>query len=242
MINGHSVLVLITARGGSKGLRRKNLREVAGRSLLARAVDAARQAETVDRVVLSSEDPEIIAAAIASGCDAPFVRPVELATDEATSMDVVHHALATLQERYDYLVLLQPTSPLRIAADIDGAVELCFSAGAPACVSVSEPDKAPHWAYVRDGRGRLSPLIAEGPQYTRRQDLPATLMLNGAVYVARCDWIIRRPEFTSADTVGYVMPKARAVDVDDELDLVVADALAREIEGAEPAARRVRVA
>ncbi len=242
MINGQSVLALITARGGSKGVQGKNLREVAGRSLLARAIDAARRAETVDRVVLSSEDPEIIAAAIAGGCDVPFVRPAGLAGDEATTMEVVRHALTALPERYDYLVVLQPTSPLRIAADIDGAVVLCCSTGAPACVSVSEPDKAPHWAFIRDDKGRLSPLIAGGQTIVRRQDLPATMVLNGAVYVARCDWIIGHPEFVGADTVGYVMPKARAVDVDDELDLVVAEALARKLEGGVLPGRRVKVA
>ncbi|MHA1572214.1 MAG: acylneuraminate cytidylyltransferase family protein [Alphaproteobacteria bacterium] len=242
MINGHSVVALVTARGGSKGVRRKNLREIAGRSLLARAIEAAQGAETVDRVVLSSEDPEIIAAAIASGCDAPFVRPACLASDEATTMDVVRHALKALPESYDYLVVLQPTSPLRIAADIDGAVDLCFSAGAPACVSVSEPDHPPHWAFTRDDKGRLSPLIADGPLYSRRQDLPPTLMLNGAVYVALCDWIIEQSEFTGEETVGYVMPKERAVDVDDELDLVVAEALARKLDHVEFVRRRVKMA
>ncbi len=242
MINGHSVVALVTARGGSKGVRRKNLREVGGRTLLARAIDAAQRAETVDRVVLSSEDPEIIAAAIACGCDTPFVRPLPLATDEASTMDVVRHALEALRERYDYLVVLQPTSPLRVAADIDGAVQLCVAAGAPACVSVSEPDKAPYWIFTRDDKGRLKPLIAKTPQFRRRQDLPPTLMLNGAVYVARCDWIVNQPEFTSAETVGYVMPKARSVDVDDELDFVVAEALAAKLETPEANRSGVRVA
>ena len=242
MINGHSVVALVTARGGSKGVRRKNLREIAGRSLLARAIEAAQGAATVDRVVLSSEDPEIIAAAIASGCDAPFVRPASLATDDAATMDVVRHALQALPESYDYLVVLQPTSPLRIAADIDGAVDLCFSTGAPACVSVSAPDHPPHWAFTREESGKLKPLIADGPLYSCRQDVPSTLMLNGAVYVARCDWIVSQAEFTTAETVGYVMPKERAVDVDSELDLVVAEALARKLERVEFVRRQVKVA
>ncbi len=242
MINGQSVVALVTARGGSKGVRRKNLREIAGKSLVVRAIEAAQGAETVDRVVLSSEDPEIIAAAIACGCDTPFVRPASLASDDSTTMDVVRHALQVLPERYDYLVVLQPTSPLRIAEDIDGAVTLCSATGAPACVSVSAPDHPPYWAFTRDKNGKLSPVIADGPAYGRRQDLPPTLMLNGAVYVARCDWIIGQQEFTSAETVGYVMPKERAVDVDDELDLVIAEALAPKLERAEFGRRRVKVA
>ena len=154
MIAGRSVLGLITARGGSVGLPRKNLRSVGGRTLIARAVESALASETVDRVILSSDDPEIIQAALMAGCDVPFVRPPELATSEATSMAVVHHALDSLDDHYDLIVLLQPTSPFRTADDIDGAVRHCLNERAPACVSVTAPDKSPYWSYRLDDRGR----------------------------------------------------------------------------------------
>lgn len=225
MIGNLSVLALVTARGGSRGLARKNLREVGGRSLLERAIQAGQGAQTVDRVVLSSDDPEIIRAALLAGCEVPFVRPPSLANDEARSIDVLRHALETLPERYDLLVLLQPTSPLRLAEDIDGAVMFCLDSGAPACVSVAPAAKTPYWMHSLGDRGLLHPILPAFQMVPRRQDLPEAYALNGAVFVAYCDWLMAHEDFLSPDTVGYVMPKERSVDIDDELDLVLAEAI-----------------
>lgn len=227
MIAGLKVLGLIPARGGSKGVLNKNLQKVGGRSLVGRAVAAGRAASCLDRIILSSDDPEIISAAIAVGCEVPFIRPAHLSTDEARAIDVVRHALETLPESYDLIVLLQPTSPLRAAEDIDGAVRLCVESGAPACVSVVEPDKPPHWTYAMESGGRLRAMLPAAGPGTRRQDLPAVYAINGAVYVARVDWIMEHESFMGPGTIGYVMPKERSVDVDDELDLVIAEAIER---------------
>ncbi len=244
MIDGLSVLALVTARGGSAGLPRKNLREVGGRSLVARAVQAGQRAETVDRVVLSSDDPEIIQAALLAGCDVPFVRPAALAGDEARSIDVVRHALQALPERYDLLVLLQPTSPLRAPEDVDGAVELCVRRGAPACVSVCAADKPPFWMHGLDERLRLRPILPEYRQASRRQDLPQAYAVNGAVYVARTDWIMVLDSFIGPDTLGYVMPRERSIDIDDELDLAIAEMLENRFAGeaGKPERERMRSA
>lgn len=244
MIGGLTVLGLITARGGSQGVPRKNLRKVAGRSLLERAVASGHAAQTLDRVVLSSDDPEIIQAAILLGCDVPFVRPAELATGDARSIDVVRHALQTLPERYDLIALLQPTSPFRTGADIDGAVRLCVDSGAPACVSVCRPDKPPHWTFELADGARMRPLMPDHYLIPRRQELPPAYAVNGAIYVARCDWIVNQPSFVSAETVGYAMPKERSLDIDDEMDLAVAEAMAPQIEsaGQATAAPEVRAA
>jgi N-acylneuraminate cytidylyltransferase len=231
MIDGLSVLALVTARGGSTGLPRKNLRTVGGRSLVARAVQTGQQALTVDRVVLSSDDPEIIQAALLAGCEVPFVRPAALATAGARSIDVVRHALETLPERYDLLVLLQPTSPLRSAEDVDAAVRLCVERRAPACVSVCPADKPPYWMHGLDKRSRLRPILPEYRQAARRQDLPPAYAINGAVYVARSDWIMVLDSFVGPDTLGYVMPRERSIDIDDELDLAIAEALEARLEG-----------
>ena len=227
MIAGLKVLGLITARGGSKGVPKKNLRKINGRSLIERTVAAARGAACLDRVVLSTEDAEIISAAIAIGCDVPFIRPAELSTDEARSIDVVRHALETLPEAYDLIVVLQPTSPLRIAEDIDRAVGHCVESGAPACVSVCQPDKPPHWSYAMAADGTLDAVLPRTESEARRQDLPAIQAVNGAVYVARAGWILENESFIGPGTVGYVMPKDRSVDVDEELDIVVAEAIER---------------
>jgi CMP-N,N'-diacetyllegionaminic acid synthase len=133
VIGDRKVLALIPARGGSQGLPGKNILPVRGRPLLAWSVDAARGSRRVDRVVLSSEDEAVIAAARACGCDVPFRRPYALASDTAPTIDVVLHALDALPG-YDVVVLLQPTSPLRTVADIDGACVRFATSGAPACV------------------------------------------------------------------------------------------------------------
>jgi CMP-N,N'-diacetyllegionaminic acid synthase len=222
-------LGLITARGGSKGVPKKNLRSLNGRTLIERTVTAAREAAFLNRVVLSSEDAEIIAAAITLGCEVPFIRPGHLSTDAAKSIDVVRHALVTLDEVFDLIVVLQPTSPLRAPEDIDGAVRLCIESGAPACVSVVDAEKPPYWIYTLDSASRLGTVLPDGANRTRRQDLPETFAINGAVYVARSEWIMNSDSFVGPDTVGYVMPKERSVDIDSEIDLVVAEAMERYI-------------
>ncbi len=244
MIEDLSVLALVTARGGSVGLPGKNLLQVGGRSLVARAIAAGQGAASVDRVVLSSDDPEIIQAALMAGCEVPFVRPAELATGAARSIDVVRHALEVLPESYDLLVLLQPTSPLRLAEDIDAAVRLCVESGAPACVSLTPADKPPHWMHALSARQTLRPILPEYDRASRRQDLPPAYAVNGAVYVARTDWIRAQDNFVTPETVGYVMPRERSIDIDDEFDLVLAEALESWSRGrgdsAEIARRRLR--
>lgn len=213
MIEDSSVLALITARGGSKGLPGKNLRPVGGRPLLDFSIAAARAARCVDRVVLSTDDEAIAEAGRRAGCEVPFRRPAELASDSATSMDVVLHALDQLPE-HDIVVLLQPTSPARSAADIDNALERLVQAGAPACVSVNVAEPSPYWMYRLDAQARLEPLLTAPLQVSRRQDLPAVYVLNGAVYAARTPWLRRSRRFVTRETVAHVMPPERSIDID----------------------------
>lgn len=213
MIGTRRVLALIPARGGSKGLPGKNLLPVAGRPLLAWSVDAARASRCVDRVVLSSDDDAIMAAARACGCDVPFVRPAALASDTAPTIDVVMHALDALPG-YGLIVLLQPTSPQRTASDIDAACERLSASGAPACVSVNLVDQSPYWMY-RLGAGQgLVPVIEPPPGVTRRQDLPPVYALNGAIYVADTAWLRQTRTFVTRETVAHVMPADRSIDID----------------------------
>jgi N-acylneuraminate cytidylyltransferase len=213
LIGERKVLALIPARGGSKGLPGKNLLPVNGRPLLAFSVDAAVGSRFVDRVVLSSDDEAIIAAARAAGCEAPFRRPAALATDTATTIDVVLHALDELPG-YDVVVLLQPTSPQRNAADVDVACERFGATGAPACVSVSEVAPSPYWMYWLGDDGTLRPVIESAPTLTRRQDLPPVYALNGAIYIADVRWLRRTRTFLTPETVAYVMPASRSIDID----------------------------
>ena len=216
---------MITARGGSRGVPRKNLRTVAGKPLLAWTILEAQKAKGLDRLILSSEDAEIIAVAKGYGCEAPFVRPAELARDETPGIEAVLHALEQAQG-YDIVVLLQPTSPLRLAVDIDGCVEMMIAQRAPACVAVSEAAQNPYWMYTLGAGLRLKPLI-EPERHHRRQDLPAVYMVNGAGYAAEIEWLRKARTFLTEETVAYLMPQERALDVDSEQDLMLAEGMLR---------------
>jgi N-acylneuraminate cytidylyltransferase len=219
MIDGKTVLAVIPARGGSKGLPRKNIREAGGKPLIAWTIEVAQDSRYIDRLILSSDDPEIISVARSFGCDAPFVRPAALAQDDTPGIDPVLHAVNVLPG-YDYIVLLQPTSPLRNRDDIDGCIEKIVKQQANACVSVAEAEKNPHWMFRIDDAERLHPFI-EGEVVARRQDLPKVYVLNGAVYVAQCEWLLRNRTFLTAETMAYLMPGARSLDIDTEHDMAV---------------------
>ena len=221
MIGDKKVLAVIPARGGSKGIPRKNITEVAGKPLIAWTIEAAKKSQFIDRLILSSEDDEIIAVAKQWGCEVPFRRPNELARDDTPGIDPVIHAIDRLPG-YDYIVLLQPTSPLRITEDIDQCISLCFEKKTNSCVSVSEPDKSPYWMYSINPQGVLEPLLPQEKLPLRRQECPAVYALNGAVYVADSRWLLQKKSLVSGETLAYVMPKERAIDIDNKADLLYA--------------------
>jgi len=229
MLNGEKVLAIVPARGGSKGVPGKNLRIVGGRPLIAWTIVAAKAASTIDRIILSSDDEDIIAAARQSGCEVPFIRPAELATDTASMLDVVHHAVEQCGHDFSWIVLLQPTSPLRAACDIDATLNTCRDLQAPACVTVTPIDKNPQWMFYLEGDGRMRPVIeTSAPPAFRRQDLSQAYVLNGAVYAAKRNWLAGRSSFLSTDTVCHVMPRERSIDIDTEIDFAIMHALLSE--------------
>lgn len=214
------VLALITARGGSKGLLGKNLLPAGGKPLLVWTVEAAKASSVVDRVVISTDDEEIAAVAREAGCEVPFLRPAELATDTATSLDVVRHALEALPG-FDYLILLQPTSPLRTGADIDAAFEAMVSMGATTCVSLCPVEESPYLMYEIGEQGAISPVVAAGHKPGRRQDLPPAYILNGAIYIADRDHIMHGGGLCEPGSAAYVMPRERSLDIDNAEDLAL---------------------
>lgn len=226
MVNDKKILAVIPARGGSKGVPRKNIRLLGDKALLAWTVEAARQSRYIDRLIISSDDEEIISVAIETGCEAPFVRPSELARDDTPGIEPVLHALRMLPD-YDYVVLLQPTSPFRTTRDIDDCIEMCVRNGGPACVSVTPPDKSPYWMYTLDGEAKMAPLLPTPEGFFRRQDLPRVFALNGAVYVADTGWLVKNRTFITSDTLGFVMTREHSVDIDTERDLAFCEFLLR---------------
>jgi N-acylneuraminate cytidylyltransferase len=219
MIQGKSILAIIPARGGSKGIPRKNIRMLAGKPLIAWTIKEAKRSKYIDRLILSSEDEEIIKVAKEWGCDVPFVRPAGLAKDDTPGIEPVLHAINTLKEKYDYVVLLQPTSPLRQVDDIDGCIEACVSSNAPSCVSVTEVNQHPHWMYTIEEADYLSPIIKQKKGINCRQDLPTVYVLNGAVYIAESNFLRNKRSFLTAMTKAYVMRKERSLDIDEDIDL-----------------------
>lgn len=221
MIEGLSVLAVVAARGGSKGVPGKNVLAVGGRPLIAWTAAAARASRYIDRLIVSSDDDAIIAAATAAGCEAPYKRQASLATDDATSIDVVVDALQRIGG-HDIVMLLQPTSPLRNTQDIDGTLERLVTSGAPACVSVRPAQEHPYWTFRLGTGGHLVRFAEpEGELPLRRQDLPAAWCLNGAVYAARVEWFLRERSFLSADTAAHTMPAERSLDIDTPADVAL---------------------
>ncbi len=219
MYKGKSILAVIPARGGSKAVPRKNLRTVGGKPLIAWSIEQAGKSAYIDRLVLSSEDEEIIAVARSLNLEVPFKRPEELAGDDVPAyLPVID--MAEKLPGYDYAVLLQPSAPLRSADDIDGCIAMCIDSGAPSCVSLTVTDKSPYWMYRLEKNNRMLPLIEQPDEgVLQRQQLPESYALNGAVYVAETQWLIHNRKYLGPQTVGYQMPKARSLDIDTETDL-----------------------
>jgi CMP-N,N'-diacetyllegionaminic acid synthase len=231
VIEGKRILAIIPARGGSKGLSRKNLRELCGKPLIAWTIAAAQKSHYIDRLILSSEDEEIISIAQEWGCEVPFIRPQELAQDDTGGLEPVLHAIHYLEEQYDYVMLLQVTSPLRTTEDIDGCIAWCLEKKAKSCIGISEARESPYWMFHVESNDKLTPCIATDQEYRRRQDLPTTYMVNGALYIAETNWLVANQDFSSPDTIGYILPTERSIDVDCELDLVLCSVLLQKSNG-----------
>ena len=211
-----SLLALIPARGGSKGIPRKNIKKLCGKPLIAWSIEAAQKSKYIDRIIISTEDQEIADVARSCGAEVPFMRPHTLAQDDTPGIAPVLHALEKFP-RIEQILLLQPTSPLRTADDIDGIVNKCQERHTPAAVSVYESSKHPNWMFFCGEDEKLSP-FTDNPISTRRQDLTKVFALNGALYLANAQWLIQTESFISPETLGYVMPPERSADIDTLLD------------------------
>jgi len=216
MINGRRVLAIVPARGGSQRLVEKNARMLAGRPMVAWTLEAAAESRLIDHLVVSTDDPAVAATAAAMGWPPPFLRPDHLSGPAAAVVDAIEHALEQIGGRWDYVVLLQPTSPLRIAGDIDGAITLCDETGAPAVIGVSPLPKPTTFYGLVDDRGQYRPGVA---------GLDRTVVVNGAVYVGRPEILLRDRTFQSEGALAWPMPFERSWDVDTPAEFAVCDAL-----------------
>lgn len=231
-MNKKNILAIIPARGGSKGVPRKNIKDLNGIPLIAYTIKAAIKSRKVSRVVVSTDDVEIAEVSRSYDAEVPYLRPSELASDTATTIDAVLHMLNTLKDKEgyipDYVLLLQCTSPLRGVKHIDEAIEKILNTDLDALVSVCEAEVNPYWANVFDG-DKLKYFIEEGKSITRRQDLPEVYRFNGAIYLIKTEVLYREKTFEPENLTGYIMDEYSSVDIDTELDFKIAEVIMREI-------------
>jgi CMP-N-acetylneuraminic acid synthetase len=223
------ILGLIPARGGSKRLPRKNILPLAGKPLIAWTIEAALGSDSLDKVIVSTDDEEIASISRKYGAEVPFLRPQALASDTATGLDVMLHVLQSLAEsgeHYDYLVNLQPTSPLRSPQDIRHALQLQREREADAVISVCQTDHPPEWSNTLPPDGSLQSFFHPGIRNTRSQDLPRSYRLNGAIYIFDCRRLLAQRSLDMDDKAyAYIMPRERSIDIDTDLDLRIAQAI-----------------
>jgi len=232
MLGGNRVLALVPARRGSKGLLLKNVRPLQGKPLLAWPIEAARGSRYVDRVVISTDDPEFAAIAQRAGADAPFLRPAELASDTAPSIDFIVHAIDFLEaagEQYEYLILLEPTSPLTESSDIDAALETLVAgrAHADAIVGVTAMISShPAFAVQLSEGGLIRPFSApDFKRLPRRQDIVPLYSLDGSLYASTVEALRKERGFCHERTLPYVTPRYKSFEVDDLVDFVCIEAI-----------------
>lgn len=213
------MIALIPARGGSKGLPGKNILELQGKPLIAHTIEAALGASCVDRVLVTTDSKEIADAAKAYGAKVPFMRPDELATDTAGAVDVYLHAIEWTREHWDnredtFMVLL-PTTPLRTSADIDGAYRAFAEKKAKTLIAVKEAPVPPGWYLSAAPDGKVSPcgfgsdLLMSNRQKAERYVVPC-----GAIYILSYELLRTKRTYYCEDTIGYLLPEERAVDID----------------------------
>lgn len=219
-----SVLALIPARGQSKGVERKNLRLLRGEPLIFWTIQAAQQAKGINQVVVSTEDNEIAAVARSFGVEQPLIRPAELAEDTTPGVAPVLHAAEQLPG-FSWILLLQPTSPMRSVADIEGMLEFQRRTEAESVVSVSPVSESPQLVFSLESDNTLTPLLPEGVDLRRRQDFQQFHKLNGAMYLVERNWLLEHRTLVTSSTLGYEMPVERSIDIDTQGDFARAELL-----------------
>ncbi len=230
MYKGKRFLAIIPARGGSKGIPHKNIMNLCGKPLISYSIEEAKQSKYIDYVLVSTDDKEIKDVSIAYGANVPFLRPEKFSDDKAKSIDVVIHAIDFLKNEgnlFDYVVLLQPTSPLRTYEDIDNAIELIAEKNESSLVSVCEVDENPILMRTIENDTLKSILQFNGDNL-RRQDLPKYYIFNGALYINTVEMILSLNAFIDEKSIPFIMERGKSIDIDNILDAKLAQYILEE--------------
>lgn len=223
------ILGIIPARGDTKGIRKKNIKPLASKPLISYTIVESLKSKYITDLIVSTDDHEIADIAKECGAIVPFIRPKELATDKARSIEVVLHALGFMEDlnkiTYNYVILLQPTAPLRTVNDIDNAIEKLLSSEADSIVSLCRLDD-PHPMKLKILKnGLIYPYLSGYEEGLPRQSLPELYRLNGAIYATKREVIVRQKSFFGTDSKPYLMPPERSVNIDNILDFYLAEYL-----------------
>ena len=210
-------IALIPARGGSKGIPRKNVLQFAGKPLINWTIEAAQKSKYIDFIFVSTDDQEIAEVSRKAGATVPFLRPSSLANDLSPSIDTVIHTLTEFKN-FDNVFLLQPTSPLRTNLDLDESMELLIKSNSESLVSLSESQKHPALNFYINEDDKKIKKITNIPVPSQRQEIPVSYTLNGAIYLSSTSSVIAKKTFIRESTIGYIMPVERSVDIDTQLD------------------------
>ncbi|MDH4262380.1 MAG: acylneuraminate cytidylyltransferase family protein [Spirochaetia bacterium] len=226
MYEGKTFLAVIPARGGSKRLPGKNIADLGGKPLIAWTIEAAKSCKYIDKVIVSTDDSFISSIAKDFGAETPFVRPRELSTDQASSVDVVNHAInfySSKNQAYDYNVLLQPTSPFRTGRHIKEAIELLNNDKVDGVISVCPVDHSPLWSNTLPDDLSMDNFLKAEIMGKRSQDLPAYYRINGAIYINNVERLINEKTFFFTDLMkAYIMERIVSIDIDESMDLTLA--------------------
>ena len=224
MLRDKRFLAIIPARAGSKRVPNKNILNLANKPLIAHTIEAAKSSKYIDKVVVSSDSDKILNIAKEYKVT-PLKRPLELAGDRASVIDAIEHTIDSFKN-YDYIILLQPTSPLRDEFDINGAIELLDKKGADGVVSVCEMEHSPLWANTLDETLDMSNFLKDEVKGKRSQDLPTFYRLNGAIYICSVKRLLEEKTLFIKDNIfGFIMDRKNSIDIDEEIDFKLASVL-----------------
>ncbi len=231
LIDGKTVLAIIPARGGSKGVPRKNIKNLCGKPLITWTIEEALKSKYIDRLVVSTEDEEIAEISRKHGAEIPFLRPIELAKDDTPGIEPLLHCIYWLKnnENYypDYLCTLQCTSPFRNSKHIDEALELLIKEKGDSIIGICKSEVSPYWM-KSVVNGKLIDFMEGSAKYTRRQDLPAVYRLNGAVYIGKTDLLLKNRNWYTNNTLPYIMRQEDSIDIDTIYDFRFAELMMKE--------------
>lgn len=230
MLEGKTFLAVIPARGGSKRLPKKNILKLDNKPLIGWTIEAAKKSRYIDDIVVSSDSNEILNIAATYGVRA-LKRPSELSGDTASTFDTLKHAIKN-SKKYDYIILLQPTSPLRTVEDIDGAIQYLFEKKADAIVSVCKMEHSPLWSNTLDDDKSMEHFLKDEVLNKRSQDLEQYYRLNGAIYISQVDKLLENGSFFLKENIyAYEMSQQHSIDIDTEIDFLFAQLLIKEDHG-----------